>query len=69
MCVVEMCGSFSHSTLNCLTLNKREPPLGPVSRLLLLLNFTFSFGLYVELGFSRAVGWTKGKMAPTDIGV
>lgn len=66
MCVVEMCGFFLmmfHINL-IMSDSERESPLSPVSCLFLLLDFTFSFGLYVGLGFSRAVGWTKGKMAP-----
>lgn len=47
----------------CLT-SKREPPPSPASCLFLLLDSTFSFGLYVGFGFSRAVGWTEGQMAP-----
>lgn len=49
---------FSHQ-FDRLT-SKSESPPSPVSCLFLLLDSTFTFGLHVEFGFSRAVGWTDG---------
>lgn len=62
VCVVEMCSLFNFKSILYHLTSKRKPPPTPVC-LFLLLDSTFSFGLYVELGFSRAVGWTEGQMA------